>query len=132
MTTLATPASSPNPNRLKWFLGGVALVASIAILFALMRLASRSNTITLKASGLSFIHTELRVRPGLPVTLKLVNVDGYAHAFDLDELDIHVQLPAQQTATVTFTPAEPGEYHFYCGVYGHRQGGMVGVLVVEP
>ncbi len=34
------------------------------------------------------------------------------------------------TATVTFTPTAVGEYEFTCTIPGHKEAGMVGVLVV--
>ncbi len=35
------------------------------------------------------------------------------------------------TATVRFTPAEPGTYEFSCTLPGHKQAGMVGRMVVQ-
>ncbi len=64
--------------------------------------------------------------------LHVVNRDGYAHAFDMDEFDTHAPLPAGTTFDAAFTPGEPGRYRFYCGSPGHEAAGMEGVLVVEP
>lgn len=88
--------------------------------------------LTIKTDGMSFTEAEVVVRVGQPVTLHVVNQDGYAHAFDIDEFDIHAPLPANATFDAVFTPAEPGRYRFYCGSPGHAAAGMVGVLVVEP
>lgn len=49
---------------------------------------------------------------------------------DADELSVHISATAGDRQTVTFTPAEPGEYEFFCSVPGHREGGMVGTLIV--
>ena len=39
-----------------------------------------------------------------------------------------------KAANVTFTPAQAGEYEYYCKVPGHKEGGMRGTLYVglEP
>ena len=66
------------------------------------------------------------------VTLRLVNKDGYAHAFDLDEFDIHLPFAANEILEVAFTPDQPGSYPFYCGSPGHEAAGMVGTLIVTP
>ena len=71
-------------------------------------------------------------KAGQAVALRVVNRDGYAHAFDIDDLDIHAPLPAKATFDAAFTPQQPGRYRFYCGAPGHEAAGMVGVLVVEP
>lgn len=90
------------------------------------------GSITIKTDGMSFAQDEVHAKAGQPVTLHVVNTDGYAHAFDIDEFDIHALLPAKATFDATFTPAEPGRYTFYCGSPGHAAAGMTGTLVVEP
>mgnify|MGYP001366038567 CR=1 FL=1 len=131
MTTLEIPSSPTQSPWRKWgLIGGALLVALLAILSASGVL--RPSTITLKTSGLQFSETELRVRAGQPVNLELFNVDGYAHAFDIDEFNIHIPIPASETIPLTFTPTKPGGYEFYCGAYGHKDAGMVGTLIVEP
>lgn len=87
---------------------------------------------TIEAIGMNFVRSEVHVRAGQPVTLHVVNRDGYAHAFDVDEFDIHAPLPAKTTFDAAFTPTEPGRYRFYCDAPGHEAAGMEGVLVVEP
>lgn len=44
---------------------------------------------------------------------------------------LHVAAEAGHRGTMTFTPAEPGEYEFYCSVPGHREAGMQGTIVVQ-
>ena len=91
-----------------------------------------ADIITLTTKNMAFGSTKLRVKAGVPVTLKLDNYDFYAHSFDIDAFDLHVAMPGNDRATVTFTPTEPGEYTVYCGVPGHREAGMIGTLIVEP
>ncbi len=111
------------PLRLAWRFALVLLLAGCG---------SGEGGLTIKTEGLRFTEAEVVVRVGQPVTLHVVNQDGYAHAFDIDEFDIHAPLPANATFDAVFTPVEPGRYRFYCGSPGHAAAGMVGVLIVEP
>lgn len=90
------------------------------------------NEATIKMEAMRFQQDEITVTAGQPVTLRLVNQDGYAHAFDMDEFDIHTPLAANETLDINFTPEKPGQYTFYCGSPGHHAAGMVGTLFVEP
>ena len=90
------------------------------------------NDITIRTEGMRFVADEVRVKAGQPVTLRVVNRDGYAHAIDIDEFGIHAPLPANASYEALIPPAEPGRYRFYCGSPGHAAAGMAGVLVVEP
>lgn len=91
-----------------------------------------SNNPTVSMKDMRFRQTEVQVKAGQPVTLRLVNEDGYAHAFDIDEFDLHRPLAANESAEVVFTPEQAGRYRFYCGSPGHEAAGMTGTLVVAP
>lgn len=91
-----------------------------------------SNEATIKMEAMRFYQDEITVTAGQPVTLRLVNQDGYAHAFDMDDFDIHTPLAANETLEISFTPEKPGQYTFYCGSPGHHAAGMVGTLIVSP
>lgn len=92
--------------------------------------APNEATITIKE--MAFGQSEVTVKAGQPVTLRLVNRDGYTHAFDMDAFDIHTSLAANETAEVRFTPEKAGRYPFYCSSPGHEMAGMVGTFIVEP
>lgn len=79
-----------------------------------------------------FDRAELRARVGETVALRLDNRDAMQHSFDIDELNVHVAMPAGTSALALFRPTAPGTYTFYCLVPGHREAGMVGTLIVEP
>jgi uncharacterized cupredoxin-like copper-binding protein len=135
MTTLQASPAPGLTHWLKWILlSGAALALGLALMLVVPRLAAvaQPGVLRLNASGLSFSEMEIRARAGQPVTLEIFNADGYAHAFDVDAFDVHVNLPASQTTRLTFTPTQPGEFEFYCGAYGHHGAGMVGTLIVEP
>lgn len=104
----------------------------IVLALALAACGSGNPRITIKTDGMRFVADEIHLKAGQPVTLQVINRDGYAHAFDMDEFDIHVPLAAQATFDTLLAPSEPGRYRFYCGAPGHAAAGMEGVLVVEP
>ncbi|MCC7362121.1 MAG: cupredoxin domain-containing protein [Anaerolineales bacterium] len=112
----------------RWF----SLTLLFCLALGLAACGPGDGSLVIKANGLSFVTAEVHVPAGQPVTLRVVNQDGYAHAFDIDEFDIHAPLPANAAFDAVFTPAEPGRYRFYCGSPGHAAAGMTGVLVVEP
>jgi uncharacterized cupredoxin-like copper-binding protein len=90
------------------------------------------NEITIASSGMIFSVTEARGKVGQEVVLRLVNRDSYAHAFDIDEFNVHLTLEGKATQIIRLTPEHPGRYAFYCGSPGHRAAGMEGTLIVEP
>ncbi|MCO6452651.1 MAG: cupredoxin domain-containing protein [Caldilineales bacterium] len=104
----------------------------LALIAALAACSSDGDDRTIEAIGMRFVRDEVHVPASQPVTLRIVNRDGYAHAFDIDEFDIHRPLAAWETVEITFTPEQAGSYTFYCGSPGHMTAGMNGVLVVEP
>lgn len=69
------------------------------------------------------------VQAGKPVRLQFYR-DETAECSErvvFERFGINQELPAFQTTTVEFTPADPGEYPFRCGM-----SMLKGVLVVEP
>jgi uncharacterized cupredoxin-like copper-binding protein len=112
--------------------------------------------ITLTARDIEFGTERIEVTAGIPVALTLVNegaldhdfsivhiplagdvtgddledMDDHAMTMDAEELDVHISVAPGQSATITFTPSEPGEYEYTCTVAGHEESGMTGTLVV--
>ena len=69
------------------------------------------------------------VRAGQPVRLQFYR-DETADCSErvvFDDFGVDAALPAFQTTAIEFTPAEPGEFRFHCGMNMLR-----GLLVVEP
>jgi uncharacterized cupredoxin-like copper-binding protein len=88
--------------------------------------------VTLTSDAMRFEQTQITLSANESTTLLLANRDMFAHAFDIDALDIHIAMPRHSQVPVTFDALEPGTYTFYCGIPGHRDAGMVGTLVVTP
>ncbi len=73
---------------------------------------------------------ELTVRPG--DFIQVTNVGMAQHDFSVDEFRLNEDLPQGQPVMIQIPEnAQPGQYEFYCGVPGHREGGMVGTLTVQ-
>jgi plastocyanin len=79
----------------------------------------------------AFAEASLEMQGGEVLGLFIVNEDPFPHSFDIDTLDLHVQLLPNSTTAVAISPTGPGNLEFYCGVPGHREAGMVGTLSVE-
>jgi heme/copper-type cytochrome/quinol oxidase subunit 2 len=79
-----------------------------------------------------FVETSLHMKDGEVLGLFIINKDDIGHSFDVDSLDIHVELPPASTTAVAIKPTGPGSLEFYCDVPGHRDAGMVGTISVEP
>lgn len=93
--------------------------------------AAASNQLTVESHDIFFVPTELDVPSDTEVTILLPNLGATAHNFSIDALDVSVNIPAGETAEVTFTAPE-GEYEYYCNVPGHKEAGMVGTLIARP
>lgn len=79
---------------------------------------------------------EIQAKPNETVIVTLKNVDETVHSFDIDELDIHVNVGGgKETFALFKAPSAPGVYTFYCRVPGHTKSGhtegMVGRLIVS-
>ena len=82
----------------------------------------------------AFNNGEIRVKAGQLTGLRLENTDAGGHSFDIDELDLHVAMPAGSDSVALFTAATPGSYTFYCMPHYDKSSGqgMHGTLIVEP
>jgi uncharacterized cupredoxin-like copper-binding protein len=85
----------------------------------------------LTVEGNAFTEANLEMKGGEVLGLFIANKDSFPHSFDIDSLDLHVQLLPNSTTAVAISPSGPGSLEFYCGVPGHREAGMVGTLSVE-
>ena len=132
-------ARKPAPGWLPLFLAAIGLLvvgATVAALLPRSAIAAGASPEAiaglpvLKAGNLAFDRAEIRVRAGEIVALRLENTDIGVHAFDIDELGVHVPIGGGTSSFAYFRPATPGTYSFYCGVPHHEA--MRGTLVVEP
>ena len=98
------------------------------------------NVIDVEATMSGFDKTEIHVKVGEPVTIRLTSLDnthhtdgGGKHQWAVDELGVNIVAPALGSSYATFTPNEPGTYTFYCDICcgGRANPTMNGQLIVE-
>jgi cytochrome c oxidase subunit 2 len=99
-----------------------------------------ANVIDVSADMGGFSRSEIRVKAGQPVTVRLTSLDnsshtdgGGRHQWAVDEFKASVVAPALGSKAVMFTPDKPGEYTFYCDICcgGRANPSMQGKLIVE-
>jgi len=127
--------------------GGVVVVVMgltvylLASAFARPALEPMAGTvIDIEADMTGFSQTEVRVRVGEPVTVRLTSLDnshhtdgGGKHQWAVDELGISIVAPPEGSNYATFTPTQTGQFIFYCDICcgGRANPAMQGTLVVE-
>ncbi len=98
------------------------------------------NVIDVAASMSGFDKTEIHVKRGQPVTVRLTSMDnsghtdgGGKHQWAVDELGVNIIAQPERSSYVTFTPEKDGSYRFYCDICcgGKANPTMNGKLVVE-
>jgi len=81
---------------------------------------------------MSFEPSSITVAPGEVVEVILHNKGTLPHNFEIEGLDVDVDVKAGDTKTAIFTaPSSPGEHKIFCNVIGHEGAGMVGSFIVE-
>lgn len=86
----------------------------------------REGDISLVTKDIEFVDTTLEADAG-EVSVFVDNEDATLHTFTIDELDVHLDIPASKSARVTFE-AEPGTYEFYCVPH---EGDMEGTIEIR-
>ena len=98
------------------------------------------NVIDVAASMDGFDKTEIHVKVGQPVTIRLTSMDNSAHTdgggkhqWAVDELGLNLIAQPESSNTITFTPTKAGTYDFYCDICcgGRANPTMNGTLIVE-
>lgn len=98
------------------------------------------NVIDVEASMSGFDKTEIRVKVGEPVTIRLTSLDnehhtdgGGKHQWAVDELDVNVIAQPLSSNYMTFTPEKTGTFTFYCDICcgGKANPTMNGQIIVE-
>jgi len=89
----------------------------------------KNAPVNMSARSFSFNPTELKAKVGESIVLEVQSIGQ--HTFTVDELDVNISLPHNETMKVEFTPSQAGVFTYYCAIPGHREGGMFGSLTVE-
>ncbi len=118
--------------------------------------APKDALFLVEMTSFAFAPDVLEVTVGDVVEIAIQNVEPVLHDFTIDDIDadahvsylagtgqhahqepdveadVHFALTEPGTGVVHLRINEPGEFVFYCSVPGHREGGMVGTLIVQP
>jgi uncharacterized cupredoxin-like copper-binding protein len=86
------------------------------------------------ANEMRFAPSSIVISAGKPIELTLRNIAQQRHDFTLTEgvtNPVSVTVGGGQSASTTFTVANPGTYHFICAQQGHADDGMRGTIVAR-
>lgn len=93
-------------------LGALALIVSIVATVTYDEASKQDGDVELTATDIEFDPERLEGDSGT-IAVFVTNNDPTLHTFTIDELDVHLAIPANTTARVEFE-ADTGEYKFYC------------------
>lgn len=121
--------------------------------------SSETKTIEIFTSNNKYSPTNLVLTKGKTIDIKLINSDGVEHDFEISNFPhtkeseksehhhnhgghdyhskennnevFHLHVQPNSISNVTLTPLKKGSYQFYCTIPGHKEAGMVGILVVN-
>ena len=107
--------------------------AVLALLFGLAGCGPTPapNEITIASSGMIFSVTEARGKVGQEVVLRLVNRDSYAHAFDIDEFNVHLTLEGKATLNDETLFAFELSYAGVFRIFGVPQEQLHAVVMID-
>ncbi|MGA2908436.1 MAG: cupredoxin domain-containing protein [Terracidiphilus sp.] len=104
--------------------------AGSTIFGSLARGQGPPQRIEITAQRFVFKPGEITVKVGQPVVLVLKSLD-VSHGLHIRDLGINMKVKAGETAEVTFTPSQIGDFAGRCSVYcGSGHGSMTFVLHV--
>jgi plastocyanin len=92
--------------------------------------AGLPTSVEIDMVDVAFEPTELRIPANTDVTITAVNKGALPHTFTITDVADTGEVAGGSSAEVTVNlPA--GEYEYFCAIPGHKEGGMVGKLIVE-
>ncbi len=132
-------------------------ILSIALALALTACggaASRAQQVQIETTEFKFLPATIQVEAGKPVRLTLLNKGSVEHDLSVVEIlltgvktttdshghemsnmpiqpKLHVAAIAGKSSVIEFTPTRPGTYEVLCTVAGHKEAGMVALLIVK-
>ena len=103
----------------------------MSLLLALFLAVNPPRVVEISAKRFAFTPSEIHLRAGEPVTIRLVTTDR-AHGLLVKELHIDLDASVDDPDSITITPSQAGTYtaicDHYCGI-GH--GSMKMKVIVE-
>ena len=124
---------------LYWMLAGAIIGLVLAACSGGTGGAGGGVSLTVEMGDLYFKPNTLTVKPGQTLQITLDNRGSLEHNFVLYDADGKTVLfekdavqPGQKVNVSLKAPEKPGTYQYVCTVPGHKEGGMVGTLTVQP
>ena len=104
--------------------------------------------IVIETSDLSYSPQEVVVEKNTPIIFELKNSDQIEHDIEIKDVSfnmvseskhqhgveenvLHLHAEPQTSSEITFSMNEVGTYEFYCTIPGHKEGGMIGQLIIK-
>ena len=91
--------------------------------------SANTNVVTLAAADFAFKPSSFEASSGQAVNISFTNTGNSIHNFSSKDFDVDRDLPAGETATVSFTPTKAGEFEFFCKYHAGRK--MTGRFTVR-
>lgn len=109
---------------------------------------NKTQNIVIETSEMRYSPQEVVVEKNMPITFELKNSDQIEHDIEIKDVSfnmvseskhqhgieenvLHLHAEPQKTSEMTFSINEGGTYEFYCTIPGHKEGGMIGQLIVK-
>ncbi len=86
------------------------------------------ETAYLAAENTRYGPETLDLTAGKATAIYITNKDEFGHSFDIDALNVHVDVPGSSIVIAVVRPDAAGAIEFYCGVPGHKDNGMEGTI----
>jgi len=104
---------------------------SVLLYLILLAIAPPPHVVEISAKQFEFSPSEIHLRAGEPVTIRLVGTDR-AHGLLVKPLGVDLDASPDHPDQITITPATPGRYPAICDHYcGAGHGNMKMSVVVE-
>jgi plastocyanin len=123
-------AALRGPNRWSYAVNRLAAAVLCAAVLLLPAMVARAadDAVELTIKDHAFTPSELHVKAGQPITLRVRNTDASAEEFESPSLKLEKVVPAKGEATVRVRPLRAGRYPF---VGEYHEDTAKGVLIAE-
>ena len=129
LMALRSEGPAPGARTFQRVMAGLAVLAVVGSVIASATYEGavrESGDVELVAEDIEFQSETLDADAGT-VAVYVTNNDPTYHTFTIDELDVHLDIPANATARIEFD-ADSGDYTFYCVPH---ESDMEGTLQVQ-
>lgn len=88
--------------------------------------------ISISAKEFAYTPSTVTVKKGEAIKINFTNDGTTAHNLSIEGLNVSTKtIGPGESDSITFTPASPGTFKYFCSVDSHRSLGLEGTLVVQ-